>query len=218
MAVEVIQVDDGRVRIGLNRLELVLAQNRELMEALGASQLKSIYKTFEEEGSPAGSWMPLAPSTIRRNRKLYGPGHKLLILSGRLRNSIRAQARQNFVTIGTNLIYARVQQMGSADRSMGIGPRTQEQENALTSSMAGYSYLRLSRPLGKGKLGGHSMRIRGPRNQKRVFVRGQLFGHHQNIPPRPYLVFRPEDPERLREVTVAYTDAQIKALGLEGAE
>ena len=39
-------------------------------------------------------------------------------------------------------------------------------------------------------------------------------GHRSKIPPRPYLVFRPEDPERLREGMDAEIQRQIDAAGL----
>lgn len=212
MAVTV-QVDAGGVTLGLNKLALLFVQKKDLMEAIGMSQLRSIYKTFADEGSPAHSWMPLSPRTIRRNPRKYGAGHKLLIDSGRLRNSIGVKATQNSVVIGTNLVYAAVHQYGSRD--FGFGARTAEQESALTKGHASYSYLRLDR-VHYGKSGGHRRRIAGPRNAKRVTVPGQLFGYHQNIPPRPYLVFRPEDPERLRKMVETYVRNSAGELGLGG--
>ena len=38
---------------------------------------------------------------------------------------------------------------------------------------------------------------------------------HQNIPARPYLVFRPEDPARIQEMTDAWIRKSARASGLE---
>jgi phage gpG-like protein len=214
MAGEFVQVDSDRAQIALGKFRLSLEQNGELMQQLGMSQLLSVRRTFREQGSPAGSWMPLAPSTIRRNPKLYGAGHKLLILSGRLLNSIRIyQERPSQVLIGTSLVYAAVQQFGSRDRGFGVGPRTLEEEKA-TVNVGEHSYFRVSHELGVGKLGGRRRRIQGPRNARQVLVSAHT--RHQNIPPRPYLVFRPEDPERLAGIAGRYVAQARKNAGLEG--
>ena len=111
MAGEIIQVDDSRVVVALGKFRLALSQNQELMEEIGASQLLSVRRTFRDEGSPAGSWAPLAPSTIKSLGK-DAAGHKLLVRRGILLNSIQANAQPGQVTIGTNLKYAAVHQFG----------------------------------------------------------------------------------------------------------
>jgi phage gpG-like protein len=213
MTTEAIRVDDSRVVVSLGNFRLSLAQNQELMEEIGASQLVSIRRTFREQGSPAGSWVPLAESTIRRNPKVYGAGHKLLVRSGRLLNSIAAQAQPGVVTIGTSLIYAAVHQFGSRDRGVGIGPQTEAQSKA-TVDVKGHGYFRLSSELGTGRLRGQKRRIQGPRNARQGSVRGHA--RHQNIPPRPYLVFRPEDPARIAGIVNRYVAKARNAAGLEG--
>jgi phage virion morphogenesis protein len=117
-----IQVDAGRATVALGKFRLSLRQNREMMQEIANSQLQSIYKTFDEEGSPSGSWLPLSPNTIRRDPKLYGAGHKLLIKSGYLRNSINAQVRPGLAILAAPARYAAVHQFGSRDRSAAIGP------------------------------------------------------------------------------------------------
>ena len=210
---EAIRVDSDRVTIALGRYRMSLEQNAELMQQIGMAQLVSVRRTFRDQGSPAGSWMPLAPSTIKRNPKLYGPGHKMLILSGRLLNSIRLyQTQPSEIILGTNLSYAAVHQYGSRDRSFGVGPRTAKQE-ASKVNVREASYYRVAPELGTGKLKNRKRRIQGPRNARQVIVAGH--SRHQNIPARPYLVFRPEDPERIRQLVVAYNNRCAKAAGLE---
>jgi phage gpG-like protein len=215
MASEIVQVDESRVVVALGRFRLSLAQNQELMEEIGAAQLVSIRRTFREQGSPAGSWVPLAESTIRSNPKKYGAGHKLLIGRSNLLNSIGYHAQPGSVVLGTNLKYAAVHQFGSRDRGVGIGPRTEAQSRT-TVAVKAHSYARLSAELGAGRLGGHRRLIRGPRNQRQVSVSAHT--RHQNIPPRPYLVFRPEDPKRICGMVTRYVAKAKAQAGLGGAQ
>jgi phage gpG-like protein len=146
----------------------------------------------------------------------------MLIGSGRLLNSIAIHTRgTDQVVLGTNLRYAAVHQFGSKDRgSIGLGPRTEEQQNT-TVKVKEHAYFQLSPSLGSGRLKtvdklGRSRKVRaiiaGPRNQRRVNVAGHA--RHQNIPARPYLVFRPEDPERLADVAKAYVNSVRRNAGL----
>ncbi len=210
-----VEVHDSELRVALGRWKLSLEQNTEMMREIGAYMLRSVRRTFRQQGVPADSWAPLAPSTIRSNPKIYGPGHKLLIRSGRLLNSIHSEAQPNQVTIGTNLPYAGVHQFGSRDRQGGFGPRTLAQHNA-TADVAAHSYLRRGASLGTGKLGNRVRRIQGPRNAMTVNVRAHT--RHQNIPARPYLVFRPEDPAAIQKLVNAYCLRAAKAAGLEVQE
>lgn len=225
MSAEVIQIDDANVKIALGKFRLSLTQNGELMNDIGASMLLSVRRTFREQGSPAGSWMPLAPSTIKSNPKKYGAGHKLLIGKGNLLNSIGYQPEPGRVVIGTNLKYAAVHQFGSRDRgAIGIGPRTKAMQDA-TANVKEHSYDRLSASLGTGRqdiINARGRRqivnraIAGPRNQMRVHVAGHT--RHQNIPARPYLVFRPEDPRRIQSLVNGFIRRAQAAAGLGGAE
>jgi phage gpG-like protein len=217
MTVSAVQVDDSKVVVSLGRFRLSLQQNEELMREIGTSQYLSVMKTFREQGSPAGSWAPLAQSTIRSDPKFYGPGH--LLLAGRtgwLRNSIKVAARPGTVTIGTNVVYAAVHQFGSRDRSVGIGPQTESQSKS-TVDVKARSYFRLSSELGVGSLPHAGRRkISGPRNAAQVNAKAHT--RHQNIPPRPYLVFRPEDPQRIRGIVSRFIATAKQKAGLGGAE
>jgi len=216
MSAQVIQIDDSNVRVALGKFRLALAQKGDLMQEIGTAMLVSIRRTFREQGSPANSWMPLAPSTIKSNPKKYGSGHKLLIDTGRLLNSIGiSQTSPDSVTLGTNVKYAAVHQFGSRDRgAVGIGPRTKEMQSA-TANVRQHGFARLSSSLGKGRLGNRVRNIRGPRNQ----IHGVVSAHtrHQNIPARPYLVFRPEDPRRIQGLVNGFIRRAKAQAGLEGA-
>jgi phage virion morphogenesis protein len=215
MSAEVIQIDDTAVRVSLGKFRLALQQKSDLMQQIGASMLVSIRRTFRGEGSPAGSWAPLAPSTIRSYGKA-AIGHKLLVRKGTLLNSIGVQAQESSVTIGTNLKYAAVHQFGSRDRGpVAVGPRTKAMQDAVVK-VKQHGFARLSSSLGTGRLGGRIRAVKGPRNQ----IRGTVGAHtrHQNIPARPYMVFRPEDPDRIRSLVNGFIRRAKKSAGLEGAE
>jgi phage gpG-like protein len=73
---------------------------------------------------------------------------------------------------------------------------------------------RITNKLGRSQI--VNRRIAGPRNQLRVHVAGH--SRHQNIPARPYLVFRPEDPERLQSAADAFCVRAAEAAGLEASK
>jgi phage virion morphogenesis protein len=246
MATEVIQVDDSWAVVALGRFRLSLQQHDELLREIGMAQLVSVRRTFREQGSPANSWVPLSPNTIKRDPKRYGAGHKLLIGKGTLLNSINYAVQANGVVIGTNLKYAAVHQFGSRDRKAAIGPQTKAQSMAtvkvgehgrLESQFSGsrtrlkgpgYTTARLEGPAFEGKrrpslrtkltgprnLVTEKIRRIGPRNMSKVSAHER----HQNIPPRPYCGFRPEDPARIRGIVLRYVNKAKKQAGLEGAQ
>jgi phage virion morphogenesis protein len=217
MSAVAIQVDSANVRVALGKFRLSLQQKGELMQEIGGYMRGSVVKTFREEGSPAGSWPRLAPSTIKSDPKFYGAGHKLLIgRTGMLLRTIGvSQVSPDNVVIGTNVRYAAVHQFGSRDRGgIGFGPRTKEQA-AATVNVKEHSYARLSAALGQGRIGNRVMNIRGPRNQVQIRVAGHA--SHQNIPARPYMVFRPEDPRRIQGLVNGYIRRAQSAAGLGGA-
>lgn len=156
------RVNDQELQLRLKRF-LARIGPAPLLRVAGEVMRGSIKRTFREQGSPAGSWPPLAASTLKRGRG--GAGRKMLIQSGRLKNSVTYTVSGNTLTIGTNLTYAAIQQLG-------------------------------------GEAG------RKPPFKKKGGKRAQ-------IPARPYLVFRPEDPERIQAAMERVIDAAADAEGLK---
>ncbi len=236
---EVVEVRSEQAILALNLYGLSFSQKLDLMQILGNFMMASIRKTFREEGSPAGSWPRLSPYTIIRDPKKYGPGHKLLIDSGRLLNSITFATFQDSVVIGTNLVYAAVHQYGSADRrGAAIGPQARIAGRSVTVEahrrLRQIHYTRIAieredgsevqvpRPMKTGrakvinKNGGVSSvtaRYEGPLNKD---ISVKTHNRFQNIPPRPFLVVRPEDPEGMADASTAYFAAQRDRAGLQG--
>jgi phage virion morphogenesis protein len=158
-------VNDKQFQIALKNFTARIAPEP-LLKVMGQVMRSSIERTFRDQGSPAGSWAPLAASTLKRGRG--GVGRKILIQSGRLKNSVTPAEYPisgNRLTIGTNLKYAAVQQAG------GVAGR------------------------------------RGPFKKKQ--------GRRPLIPARPFLVFRPEDPQRMADAGDRYIQAAAQQAGLK---
>jgi phage virion morphogenesis protein len=106
-----ITVNDSKLQIALQNFTESINRGS-LLKIAGAVMRGSIEQTFREQGSPAGSWPALAPSTLLRD-KVRGPGRQILIRSGRLKNSITYEVvGDDRLLIGTNLKYAAIQQLG----------------------------------------------------------------------------------------------------------
>jgi phage virion morphogenesis protein len=156
------KVNSEPVKIALKNFSAKLAPEP-LLNIAGAVMRSSIERTFRGQGSPDGSWAPLAASTLKRGKG--GAGRMILIQSGRLKNSVNYQVNGNTMTIGTNLRYAAIQHAG------GVAGR------------------------------------RGPFKKKG--------GRRPMIPARPFIVFRPEDPQRIADAMQRYIDQAAQQTGLK---
>lgn len=207
-----VKTEAGQVLAGLDQAEIAVTDVRPLLQIADVLMRASIARTFRDEGSPAGSWPRLAASTMKK--KAYTSGHKLLILSGRLFGSIAGLIGRNTLTIGTNLVYAAVQNFGSADRRGGsIGAQAKLAGRAVDVPEHEGSRASFNRH-GKGvdaKGRSRTMRLRGPANRTQFKVGAHT--RHQNIPARQFLVFRPEDPARVVEGFQAYLAGKLVRVG-----
>jgi phage virion morphogenesis protein len=184
-----ITIREDQMLIALGQLGVAVNDVPDMLRIVGAYMLGSVAKTFRNEGSPAGSWPALADST--KKRKGYTAGHKLLILSGRLFGSIQAVVMGKTLSIGTGLVYAAVHQWGSLDRKGGsVGAQAKIEGRGV--HVDAYSYMRVIQKENKAK------------GLRRIRLQTKVAAHdrHQNIPARPYLVFRPEDPSNV-ELAIA---------------
>lgn len=201
MAISV-KVDSGNVVVSLGEFASRIRDVRPLLSTIGAGQLVSIRRTFADEGSPAGSWPPLSPVSLRW--KKYTGGHKLLIDRGILINSINAQVQGNAVVIGTNVRYAGVHQSGFSG----------------AQSVKGYSYSRSVSTRDRFAKEVITNKLNRKQTVTRKTVSGvamvtvKPFTRTINIPARPFLVFRPEDPARIQKEVEQFVQARAKESGL----
>ncbi|MFC6645450.1 phage virion morphogenesis protein [Granulicella cerasi] len=204
-----------KVRQSLVDVRGAVADKTSLLKIFGELMRASIARTFRDEGSPAGSWPQLAASTLRSHR--YKGFHKLLVLSGRLFGSISYTVDGNSLTVGTALAYASVHQYGSADRRGGsIGAQSRISGRSVTVgaytrlraiyygtrevTLGSGRVVRVPVAMNAGKSGRKKVAYEGPRQLMDVRAHERF----ANIPARPFVVFRPEDPARLLEATQAY--------------
>jgi len=214
------RVDDREVRIGLGEFRAGVADKSAMLNIAKTLMMASVARTFREEGSPAGSWPALALSTLKK--KAYRGLHKLLVLRGRLFGSINGAIDGDALTIGTNVVYARVQQEGSADRRGGsVGAQAKLADRAVHVSAFEAHRIRAFRVYGKelrtaknGRQMNVRVRAQGPDNATRYNVRAH--DRHQNIPARPFLVIRPEDPQRIVSGIEAYLGGKTVRIGRVG--
>lgn len=104
-----------------------------LMRQAAAIMASASEDAFQNEASPEGAkWAPLAPATVRklvtRGRKVKGQKrrkggrrrgeHPILQVTGRLAASVTTEATATTATIGSNLVYAALQQFGQRGRHM----------------------------------------------------------------------------------------------------
>lgn len=205
MSSPVIRIDGAKVRNALSKFAAGLqpARRRQLMQTIGLGQLQSIYKTFAEEGSPAGTWPKLSSVSLSWNK--YSAGHKLLIGRGLLRNSIRVRVvSENKVVIGTGMRYAGVHQFGFSGEQ----------------KVKGYSYSRRVKSRDQfatfaiTNKKGRKQNVRRRTMSGVVSVTVRPFARKLSIPARPYLVFRPEDPERHQNEVNLWARQQASDAGL----
>lgn len=211
-----IQVDDKTVQVRLGDLRAAVTDYPALLRIAGNLMRASVARTFLDEGSPAGSWPRLALSTLKK--KGYTAGHKLLIMSGNLFRSITYAVTGNVLTVGTNLVYAGVHQFGSADRGMGEGPQARIAGRDVKVSAHDALRIMPFRQYGRTQRMGkdekwHTRRVRaqGPDAATRYGVKAHR--RFQNIPARPYLVFRPEDTLNIASGMEAYLRGRTISAG-----
>jgi phage virion morphogenesis protein len=139
-----------------------MGKGKPLMAAIGQSLVSSTIRRFATQSGPDGkAWTPLSKATLKKR----GPGAKALLASGRLRQSITFNASSNQVEVGTNLIYARIQQLGGT---------TQMPERTTT-------IYRSQKDMAAGK-------SRFVKKSKSDFATDHTVGAHSvTIPGRPYL-------------------------------
>jgi phage gpG-like protein len=216
MAGVTVQVDDQQVKVQLGDLRAAVTDYPALLRIASGIMDASRKRTFDGEGSPAGSWPTFALSTMKRKGFKM---HKLLQLRGRLFTSIHGAVTGNALTIGTNLVYAAVQNFGSADRSGGsIGAQAKIAGRGV--KVSAHDALRVVpfRKYGKdqrlgsdGKTRSVRVRAQGPDAATRYGVKAHT--RHQNIPARRFLVFRPEDPTNIASGMEAYLRGRGLAAG-----
>ncbi|MEX3688867.1 phage virion morphogenesis protein [Paraburkholderia sp. BR14263] len=137
-----IEIDDSRFGATLNRLVRAMADATPVMNEISGIMADAVEENFTQQGRP--KWLGLAPSTLaeRVGRDLK-PGRgkfksgawsiqlgqrvarslKILQRSGRLASSIVQAFDATSAQVGTNLVYAAIQNFGGQTRPHTIAPK-----------------------------------------------------------------------------------------------
>lgn len=172
MATEGIQIRvfDQAVLDTLASVDRVAVAPEAIMSAIAAYLVTSTQRHFERETGPDGKWRPLSPRTAakRIGRRRRGTAN-ILRVTNRLYSSITGEATATEAVVGTNLVYAAIQQLGG-DIQMG------ERQQAINLST------------GKGRK--RFVKASAKRKETRNVTVG---AHTVVIPARPYLYLDDED-------------------------
>lgn len=99
-------VGDDEIKAVLKQLMSVAngQQMQSAFSSIGESLVSNIQQGFKDQQDPWGNrWKPLSSITIARRKKGKGSGSpKILLDTGKLRNSINYQATANGVEVGTS--------------------------------------------------------------------------------------------------------------------
>lgn len=115
-----VEFNDAEVQAALNNLAAGLTDMSKVMNEIGMFLVASTEKRFDGTEAPDGSqWAPRSPVTLAiyaREKAKFGP---VLHKSGTLRQTIAHSYGPDEVTVGSNVLYAAVQQFGAAQGAFG---------------------------------------------------------------------------------------------------
>ena len=147
-----------------------------LMRAIAGIFEAETEANFSAEGRP--HWLGLAPSTIRRRTKAgTWPGKMLQVSAGGLAASIATGYNRTESRVGSNKVYAAIQQFGGKINRAAYSTKVRHRTDAQGE------LLRTSHFKGKGL-------VFAKDSHKRVKTRWfEVAAHSIDIPARPYLPF-----------------------------
>ncbi|MBD8554910.1 phage virion morphogenesis protein [Rhizobium sp. CFBP 8762] len=109
------EVLDGDVRRAFTKLQQAMDDTTPVMDAIGVGLAGSTHMRFVTQSGPDGqAWQALNTDYAQTKRN-----SRILTESGRLRDSINRQAGNDYVRVGTNVVYAAIHQFGGT-----IKPKT----------------------------------------------------------------------------------------------
>ncbi|SDA39153.1 phage virion morphogenesis protein [Mesorhizobium qingshengii] len=168
---------DQAVLATLDRIEHLAAKPGAIMSAIAAYLVTATQRHFERETGPNGKWQKLSPRTAakRSGRGTRGYGHMLRV-TNRLYSSITGEATDTEAAVGTNLLYAAIQQLGG---EANIPAREQDLHFGKTNR--GRRFVKASR-------------------KRKETVRVSIGAHSISIPARPYLYVDQADQAEILQI------------------
>lgn len=186
-------IDTQELIDGLARLERVATDPRGAYDAIGAHFVFSTQRNIELEQSPEGKrWPSLSPRTaasrVGKGRRGY---EHMLRVTNRLYQSISYNVLSDGVEWGSNLVYARIHQLGGtinmpARRGSVTLKRIRKKGGGIRSRFAR-----------TGAKGGELRDV-------------SIRGHQIRVPARPYLGISPFDREEVSEIIANYIRKEVQ--------
>lgn len=116
-----VNIDRTQLDKKLKELTSKVTNLRPVMRAISENMIQAVKDNFDSEGSRLGEkWKELSPST-KAQRSKKGFSGKILQQRRKLFDSITAYADDEVASVGTNLKYAKVHQLGCND-SVSVSP------------------------------------------------------------------------------------------------
>ena len=165
------EVKDEGMAVGLARVAEGFRSPRPLFREIAGLLEKETEDNFAAQGRPA--WMGLSPRTLKRR----GADAKMLQDTGRLAESIATSYDRSHATIGSNVRYAAIHQLGGTIQRAAYSKQVRHRTNAKGELLrtAGFN--------GKGL-------VFAKNSHKRALTRWfEVPAHAIRIEPRPYLPF-----------------------------
>lgn len=110
MAGITLEYDSKQVMEALQSAVDLLQNPAPMFRDMGEYMLLALDVRFESKTAPDGTpWQALSPAYLKRKRKNQD---KILVLDGYLKNTLRYQANENEMAVGSNRPYAAIHQFG----------------------------------------------------------------------------------------------------------
>ena len=161
-------IKDLEAKTAIKQATRRLAEPEKALKECGLVLLRSIAKNFKAGGRP-GRWHP--------SKRALREGGKTLIDTARLLRSINMRVLGRILTVGTNVKYARVHQLGGKlDKNVTIRQH----------------YRHITKAFGR------------PVKGRKVLVKQHQRQQNMYIPARPFLMVQPGDMRVMRKIVAEY--------------
>ncbi|CDX19692.1 Mu-like prophage protein [Mesorhizobium sp. ORS 3359] len=179
MATEGIQlrVVDQAVMATLDRIERLATNPAAIMAEIASFLVSRTQRHFQTETGPDGKWQPLSPRTAARRigSRQRGNAH-ILRDTGRLYQSIVGESSDTEASVGTNVLYAAIHQLGGE-----VKIPEREQDIHLGRTNRGKRFVKASA-------------------KRKETMRVTIGAHTIEIPARPFLYLDKEDEAEIKHI------------------
>jgi len=174
-----LQLDDAQVRRRLGEVLDVVSNPTQLMAAIKVELLSQTEQAFQDEGP---GWAQLSKATLRSRARKGRGAHPILQVTNALARSITGESGADYALVGSNLVYAPIQQLGGTIKRAAYGGklrlRTDRKGNLLRQGTEG-----------RARNLAVFARERGKAHANYVERRYEVAAHEITIPARPFLPF-----------------------------